>query len=152
MIQSTFHPLADLYETDETAWLETTADLIRSGRLDQIDLDTLAEYLTDMALRDKREVLSRLKVLITHLLKWQFQPENRGASWRRTVADERQELLDIMESGSLHNHALDVLAKAYRHGVSLATAETGLPETTFPAECPWPLDEILSKPLPETQN
>lgn len=69
MVQRTPHALAALYEADETAWLERTADLVRTGRFDQLDAGTLAEYLTDMAKRDRREVFSRLVVLLSHLLK-----------------------------------------------------------------------------------
>ena len=149
MVQPTNHVLADLYEVDETAWLEATADLVRSGLWDQIDARTLAEYLTDMALRDKRETLSRLTTLIAHLLKWRFQPENRGSSWRVTVERDRQELEDLLESGTLHNHAQEVLAKAYRRAVKQAIAETRLPEEMFSRDCPWSLDAVLAEPLSE---
>src|SRR5437762_265465 len=64
-----------LYERDETAWLEAMADLIRTGRLDEVDYPNLAEYLADMARRDRREVDSRLVVLLAHVLKWVHQPD-----------------------------------------------------------------------------
>jgi hypothetical protein len=62
--------LADLYESDETAWLEAMAELAAQRRAAEMDYEHLAEFLTDMARRDRREVRSRLVVLITHLLKW----------------------------------------------------------------------------------
>src|SRR5262245_43304743 len=116
MVQRTPQALAALYETDETAWLEATADLIREGRLDQVDPVTLAEYLTDMARRDRREVSSRLAVLIAHLLKWRYQPDHRSGGWRGMVEVQRQELAELLESGVLRNHAAAVLAKAYANG------------------------------------
>ena len=64
MVQQTSHTLATLYEADETARLDQTAVSIRIGRFDEIDPATLAEYLTDMAKRDRREVYSRLVVLL----------------------------------------------------------------------------------------
>src|SRR5437660_339067 len=69
--------LPDLYEADETAWLETMARLIAAGRRDELDYTHLQEYLSDMANRDRRTVESRLTILMTHLLKCQFQPEKR---------------------------------------------------------------------------
>ena len=81
------HPLAGLAESDETAWLERTADLVRGRRFDQLDPDTLAEYLTDMAKRDRREVYNRLVVLLAHLLKWEYQPAGRGRSWQVTILE-----------------------------------------------------------------
>ena len=147
MVQRTQDALAALYDTDETAWLEATADLIRSRRLDQIDSGTLAEYLSDMARRDKREVSSRLAVLLAHLLKWQQQPGQRSGSWRATIEVQRQELADLLESGTLRNHAQSALAKAYSNAVRQAMAETGEAESAYSTECPWSLAEALSASL-----
>ncbi|MBA2591086.1 MAG: DUF29 domain-containing protein [Gammaproteobacteria bacterium] len=76
-----------LYEHDETAWLETMAELIRLGRLDEIDYPNLAEYLADMARRDRWEVENRLTVLIVHALKWAYQPDRRSGSWKATIIE-----------------------------------------------------------------
>ena len=59
-----------LYVQDETAWLEHTAGLVAQRRFDEIDHENLSEYLADMARRDRRDVLSRLTVLLAFLLKW----------------------------------------------------------------------------------
>jgi hypothetical protein len=141
--------LEALYERDETAWLEATAELIRSGRLEEVDRGNLAEYLADMARRDRREVTSRMSILIAHLLKWRYQPERRSGSWRNTVEIQRQELAELLESGTLRNHADEVLGKAYANGVRQVVAEPGLPESTFPAECPYSLAFVLAEPLQE---
>ena len=147
MVQKTAQVLAELYEVDETAWLDATAELVRAGRLGEIDLRTLAEYLTDMAIRDRREVTSRLSVLITHLLKWHHQPAHRSGGWLATIEVQRHELSDILESVSLRNHATSAMEKSYMTGVRRAVAETGFPESAFPATCPYTLDELLSGPL-----
>ena len=136
-----------LEEIDETAWLETSAELIRSGLWDQIDTEALAEYLSDMARRDKREVVSRLAVLIAHLLKWEYQPEMRSTSRLATAERERQELIELLESGTLRRHAVEALPKAYRYGMRQAAVDTDLSETAFPIDCPWALETLLEKPL-----
>jgi hypothetical protein len=142
-------PLQALYEQDETAWLEAMAGLVSQRRLDEIDYPHLAEFLTDMALRDRREVTSRLSLLIAHLLKWNYQPDRRTGGWQVTVEVQRQELADLLESGTLRNHAIAVLAKAYANAVRQAIAETKLPASTFPAECPYSLEALLTEPLAE---
>src|SRR5438105_2494111 len=96
MVQRTAAAPAALYEADETAWLETAADLIRGRRLTEVDLDTLAEYLTDMAKRDRREVFSRLVVLLSHLLKWDYQPDHRSGSWRGAILEQQRELRQLL--------------------------------------------------------
>ena len=148
MIRTTTTPLANLYEADETAWLDAMAELVRLGRHDELDYAHLAEYLEDMARRDRKEVRSRLVVLLTHVLKWVHQPEKRTPSWRATIIEQRQELRDDAGRGVLRNHAESVLPDAYLDAVERAAAETGLPPETFPATCPYTPDQLLSSDLP----
>jgi hypothetical protein len=136
-------PQTSLYERDETAWLEQTAQLLAQGRLDEIDHEHLSEYLTDMFRRDRREVLSRLTVLLAHLLKWEHQPERQNNSWQATILHQRQELRDLLESRTLANHAQEILDKAYHRAVQQAALEMGMDEMTLPADCPWSLTEIV---------
>jgi hypothetical protein len=148
MIRHATASLPELYELDETAWLEASADLIGQGRWDELDYPHLQEYLADMARRDRREVESRLATLLTHLLKWSHQPEQRSRSWRGTIIEQRQELSRLMERGVLRNHAESVLADAYAEAVERAAAETGLPAESFGATCPHTLEQLLSPDLP----
>ena len=136
-----------LFERDETAWLEAMAELIRLGRLEEVDYPNLAEYLADMARRDRREVESRLVVLINHALKWAYQPERRSGSWKGTIIEQRQELEGLVGRGVLRNHAQVVLADVYAKAAERAAAETELPPQTFPAACPYTLDQLLSADL-----
>jgi len=124
MVQRVPVVTATLYEVDETAWLEATADLIRSGRLSEVELNTLAEYLTDMAKRDRREVCSRLVVLLAHLLKWEYQPDHRSGPWRGTIPEQQRELRQLLESGVLRNHATAVFADAYADARKSVVVET----------------------------
>jgi hypothetical protein len=144
MIRQPTQLLADLYMADETAWLDAMAELISQRRLDDLDLVHLQEYLEDTAKRDRREVLSRLTILITHVLKWVHQPDHRTKSWRRTAIVQRHELTHLLESGTLRNHAEAILAEAYANAIEEAVAETGLDENAFHAECPWTLEQLLS--------
>lgn len=146
MVQRTPHALAALYETDETAWLEHTAALVRGHHFDQLDPVTLAEYLTDMAKRDRREVFSRLVVLLAHLLKWEHQADRRSGSWRATIREQRRELRQILESGTLRNHAAAVLAEAYSEARLQAADETESDAAVFPTDNPWDVDAAISGP------
>lgn len=139
--------LSTLYEQDETAWLDIMSELAAQGRLSELDCGHLSEYLADMARRDRREVFSRLVVLMTHLLKWQHQPENRSGSWRGTIRTQRRELRQLLESGTLTNHASSNFAEAYADARRQAADETELPVDVFPKECPWSLVELLSDEL-----
>jgi hypothetical protein len=144
MIRQPDLSLAELYEADETAWLEAMADLVHRGAYRELDYAHLEEYLSDMARRDRREVESRLVVLIAHILKWVCQPDQRSRGWQGTIVEQRQELARLAARGVLRNHAEAVLAEMYADGVERAVAETGLPAQTFPADCPYTLEQLLS--------
>jgi hypothetical protein len=116
---------------------------VAQRRFAEIDHHHLSEYLADMARRDKREVLSRLVVLLAHLLKWEHQPQQRTKSWEATILHQRLELQDLLESGTLRNYAREVLAKAYERAAREAALEMGAEEGAFAAACPWPLEELV---------
>jgi hypothetical protein len=138
--------LSVLYERDETAWLEAMSVLAASGRYAEMDFRHLSEYLADMARRDRREVFSRLVMLLCHLLKWEHQPTRRSGSWRGTIREHRRELRQLLESGTLRNHAEPVLADAYAEARRQAADETELSLDEFPAEDARSLKELLAEP------
>ncbi|BAP54684.1 hypothetical protein THII_0387 [Thioploca ingrica] len=90
------------YEQDFHQWIEHHITLLRDGRLNEIDVEHLIEELEGMAGRDRNELVSRLKILIAHLLKWQFQlqqlserwKEFDGRSWQRSIIEQRSEIAD----------------------------------------------------------
>jgi hypothetical protein len=142
---------ASLYDDDFAIWTAETARLLRERRFDEVDIEHVAEEIEDMGKRDKRELYSRLAVLIVHLLKWKWQSQRRSESWRTTIFTQRTELrLLLDDSPSLRRAVAAAVAKIYPNASETAVAETGLPARTFPRECPFSPDEILGLPfLPE---
>lgn len=133
-----------LYDTDFYAWANAQAALLRSGRLAAADIEHIAEEIESMGRSEKRELLSRLALLLMHLLKWQAQPMLRGNSWRATIKVQRREIArHLADSPSLTARLPEVLADAYGDAVLLAAGESGLAESAFPAANPWPFGEIM---------
>src|SRR5205807_1412060 len=95
-------------------------------------------------LRERREVESRLVVLLMHILKWEHQPDHRSRSWSGTIIEQRQELVRHAGRGVLRKHAESALAGAYEDAIERAAEETGLPPETFPAACPYTVDQLLN--------
>ena len=137
-------PLKELYEADEVAWLDATAELIRFGNIEAIDFVNLEEFLTAMARSDRRAVISRFEVLLSHILKWLFQPTKRSRSWALTIKTQQRALLEEMKLKSLRNHALDEWENVYDASREFAMIETGLAISTFPEVSPLSLDQALS--------
>ena len=99
-----------------------------------------------MGKTEKRELISRLTVLLLHLLKWRFQPALRGTSWRLTIEERRYKVADhIDDNPSLNAIRDEALATAYRYALVDAERETGLASNVFPSVCPWTYDQILDE-------
>ena len=140
-----------LYDEDFFAWTIEQARLLRAGDLSAVDTANIAEEIESMGRSDRRELQSRLVVLIMHLLKWRFQPSARSRSWSATIEEQRLQIENILsESPSLQPLAGSMLPQAYAIARERGIAETGLSDDMFPATCPFTLDEVLSRSfLPE---
>lgn len=134
--------MSDLYETDFALWAERQADALRHRAGNEIDWENVAEEIESLAKSDKREIRSRLAVIITRLLKCQFQPDARSNSWLGSIAQARRAIAALIEeSPSLRPYPATVLEKAYADGRTDAALETGIAD--LPAACPWTTEQVL---------
>jgi hypothetical protein len=136
---------ASLYDRDETAWLDETAELVRARKFDEVDFENLAQYLDDMARRDRKELQSRLRQLLIHWLKWDYQPEGRTRSWVNSILHQRGSVKFDCQSGSLRDHAEKVLQEAYAQAVTLAANQIGKKPSDFPKRCPYTLEQLTDR-------
>ncbi len=138
-------PKHSLYDEDFVLWLEAQVRFLREGHFDVLDIDNLIEEVEAIARQDKREVRSRLTLLLTHLLKHQFQPEKRGTSWLNTIRTQRRELDLVFEDSPslLKTYAPAIFPDLYTKARQNAHDETGLPLETFPESCPYTLEQTL---------
>lgn len=144
--------LSTLYRTDYSAWARHHAELLRTGRYAELDLEHLLEELSDMGKSERRELESRLLILLAHLLKWQHQYRNLserwrefdGRSWRATIVEQRKQLAVLLrQAPGLQSVLGETIAGAYTDAVDLACKETGLPAETFPVHCPYRAGQVL---------
>ncbi len=133
------------YDRDFYAWSQEQAQLLRSGKVAEADLDHIAEEIESMGKSEKRELVNRLSVLLMHLLKWQFQPTARGTSWQLTIEEQRERLSDHLADNPSLKATLDAsIASGFRLAILGAARETGLDRTVFPLVCPWSFDQIMA--------
>jgi hypothetical protein len=134
-----------LYDQDFYAWTNEQAGLLRAGRLSEADVEHIAEEIESMGKREKREMVSRLTVLLIHLLKWQYQPVLRGTSWRLTLEEQRNQLEDHLgDNPSLRSTLGEATAAAYRNAILGAARETSLERSVFPLACPWSFEQLIN--------
>ena len=136
-----------VYEADFYAWTQQQAALFKENRLSELDVEHLIEEIESLGRSEKRELESRLKVLLMHLLKWQFQAEKldqHGRSWLATIRNQRTELRKLLrDNPSLQSHMESAFSEAYQDARYEAEAETGLKIMTFPENCPYGLEQVL---------
>src|SRR3954463_12195407 len=139
------------YEADFYAWTQAQAKLLRADRPNSIDWEHLAEEIESLGRSEKRELVSRLVVLMTHLLKWQHQPAHRGKSWRLSIKEHRLRLArHLSENPSLKAKLNAAIADAYEEAVIVAARQTELDEDVFSEICPWSFDQMMDASfLPE---
>ena len=133
-----------LYERDFYAWTQEQAALLRAGQLQQLDTVHLAEEIEALGRQERRELINRLGILLGHLLKWQFQPQLRGKSWRATISEQRRQIQRLLkESPSLKPELLAALPEAYQDGILSVVKEMPLSEEALAAECPYTLEQVV---------
>jgi hypothetical protein len=94
--------MKELYEQDYSQWAETMADLLSSGNFTQLDIKNLVEEVRDLSKRERDRLLSSLRFILHHLLKWDYQSHKRSRSWQNTIGRERDNIgLYLEDSPSL---------------------------------------------------
>ncbi|MBG0742413.1 MAG: hypothetical protein RLZZ29_1672 [Cyanobacteriota bacterium] len=138
-------PDSSLYISDFLTWLNHQISALKHRNGDILDWDNLAEELTLMGISEKNELKSRLIALLSHLLKWQYQADKRSVSWFTTIANQRDDLQDLLEENpGLGKYIPDLLSKAYRNARRVAAAETGMELAIFPDVCCYKIEQILN--------
>ena len=136
--------LYQLYDRDYHLWLEETAQFLKTKNFNQLDIENLIEEIETLGRSERNKVISSLRLIYQHLLKWQYQPEKRSQSWTNTIDRERDNICDYIEDMPSLKKMLDdseIIAKAYRRGRRDAIKETGI--TNLPTDCPFTMQQVL---------
>ncbi|WP_028323319.1 DUF29 domain-containing protein [Desulfatirhabdium butyrativorans] len=138
--------MSNLYDQDFYQWTIEQATLLRAGALSQLDIENLIEEVESMGKSQKKELFSRIAVLLMHLLKWDYQAEQRSGSWKSTILTQRRELkFLLLDNPSLNRIIPDAVISVYSDSRLSAAAETGLPESAFPETCPYTIEQIMGE-------
>lgn len=133
-----------LYERDFYAWTQQQAALFQAEELEKLDLPNLFEEIEAMGRSQRKEVTSRLIVLLMQLLKLRYQKRKHPNSWRNIIRTQRREIeLELSDSPSLRRLVPEIVDQVYPRARKDAAAETGLALATFPEVCLWSVEQIL---------
>ena len=140
----------DLYEIDFYAWTQEQSALLSRGQWQSLDIDNLVEEIESLGKQQKQELRNRLGVLIGHLLKWEFQPELHGKSWRSNIVEQRDRIkLHLKDNPSLKSYLDEAVIEAHRLALSLVVRETPFDYPDLPSDCPYAIAQILDPQFPE---
>jgi hypothetical protein len=113
-----------------------------AGSLPEADLPNVIEELEGMAQNHRSALKSSYRLVIVHLLKWQYQPARRARSWEMTIVRERNNIADREEdSQTLKNEAGNLV------GTSIAAL---LIRPRLKQSCPWNIPRrlpLLGRPI-----
>jgi len=133
-----------LYRKDFHAWCFDQAKLIREKKFDDLDVENLAEEVESVGKSEESELESRLSLLISHLLKWKYQPERRCKSWIFTIKEQRRRVKKHLIKHPSLKHGLDgAFEDSYSDAVMRAEKETKLDIDTFPEQMPFTQEEVM---------
>lgn len=134
------------YDKDYYGWIMANAQLMREGKMSEVDIENLIEEMESMGGNQYNQLVNRLCVLIAHLLKWQYQPALQGRSWTLTIKEQRRKVKRIIaHNPSLKGRIDEAFREAYEDALFQAERETGLLESAFPTECPYSFEHCLDE-------
>lgn len=135
----------NLYEQDFYQWTQNTARFLKQRKFEQVDWDALIEEIEALGRSEKRAIRSYLVVVIKHLLKWQYQPAERSGSWKASIRNSRNHLLELLEENpSLRGEfVLESIDKVYNTARVEASEETTIFLDNFPSLCPYSIEQLL---------
>jgi hypothetical protein len=128
-------------------WIQTTVKLLSEGKLEELDIENLIEEIDSMGRREKKELKTRLIVLIEHLLKLQYWTKEKNYNargWRNTVVEQRRQIAySLADSPSLKSILNDVFLECYQDARNDTLRKYQLPSELFPEDSPFSLLEVL---------
>lgn len=138
--------MSDLYDTDTYTWAQQQADALRRRSANEIDWDNVAEEIESVGKSEARELESRYTVLLTHLLKWLYQPAGRSRSWEATIRAQRAAIdKHLGTNPGLKPKRDELFGAAYRIARLTASGETDLPFDAFPETNPFTLSQAMDE-------
>ena len=135
-------------QTDLYSWALRQAELLRAGRLSEIDPLAIAEEIDDVGEEQFERLESALRVVMVHLLKWDHQPEMRSRSWALSILEHRKRAQrQLRKNPGLKSRLDEALEAAYEDARLEASSETGLPMRAFPPQRPFEYAEVMERPV-----
>ncbi len=138
--------LKNLYEKDYYQWIHATINLLKEGKLEQLDRENLIEEIGDIAFKEEETIDINLRALLTELLKYKYYQSDLSGMELSKIYDYQNNIIDIIDfSPSLMEYLEEIFEENYQLAREFATIETDLPLDTFPIIAPMSATTILTE-------
>ena len=136
------------YEEDLYSWAVEQARLLREGRIAQADAKNIAEELDDVGNAQYDKLESALRIILLHLLKWDYQPDRRSRSWQLSIAIQRKHVLRVLRKNpGLKSVADEAMIEAYETARLEAAVQTEMELETFPDDCSYEWAQVMERSI-----
>lgn len=136
------------YDGDYTAWAFDQARRLRALNSNDIDAANLAEEIEDLGKGEVSKLESFLRLIILHMLKWDYQPGRRTRSWGDSIRIHRRHTeKQLRKNPSLKAVLDEEVGEAFEIARLEAIIETGLSPKHFPEVNPYTFDVIMNREL-----
>jgi len=138
-----------LYEQDILLWVKDTSAKLKARDFENLDLENLIEEVESLGISQRKELLSRLTVLLAHILKRIYVnlPHDYNG-WERTMFTQGIQLRVLLKKvPSLKTHWDSSFEDAWE--IALQTVQEDYPKVHFPDRFPYgsDVDSLLNKKL-----
>ncbi|PSR16909.1 DUF29 domain-containing protein [filamentous cyanobacterium CCP3] len=137
-----------LYDQDFYRWIQHTVQALKDRDLDVVDWENLIEEIDSMGRSEKKELKSRLLVILEHLLKlmfWELEKAQNSRGWRNTVIEQRGQLeLLLDDSPSLKPMVQELFLESYARARTQVLQKSDLPSDRIPTLPPFSADDALN--------
>lgn len=147
-VQQKHHTRIVDYKDDVIEWSKQQALFLKKGDWQDLDINNLVEEILDVGRSERRELKSKMSVLLIHLIKWAYQPAMRSDSWKLSIRNQREAInIAIKITPSLKVSLKDTLwfELAWKDALPKVVKETGMPMNLFPQKPIWNAKQVMTK-------
>ena len=134
------------YNEDFAAWLAAQALMLRERRFDQLDVEHLAEEVDGVGNSEFRAFTSAIELIVLHMMKWDYQVERRGRSWRSKIHEQRRQVAKLLKQNPSYKARInEAITDAYSGVPDEVEKQTTIPAERLPEICPYSWDDIMTR-------
>ena len=137
-----------VYRTDYYTWAMTNAELLKEGKLGEIDYINLAEEVKDLGKSEYYRLVSFFANLLSHIYKWDTQPELRTYIWILTIGNSvKQIVITIKENPALKSKIDKIFNEAWIEANNILSKDIKDNNIlkSIPNDCPYSFAVVIKK-------